>query len=158
MKSECALWEGGDWCSVSAPLEWFGVSPHTGKLFTLLRSSLARERNSVIHHLYFYRHLISASPSVLLFYGRQVLIGAREFSEFYITNVIPSIVKIECCFVSLRIFCLLRLLELTVVIYNEKSGGRDNPTSCILCSSGYARKLRVFTEKYISQIFFSLQF
>lgn len=55
MKSECALWEGGDWCSVSAPLEWFGVSPHTGKLFTLLRSSLARERNSVIHHLYFYR-------------------------------------------------------------------------------------------------------
>lgn len=86
----------------------WGVSPHR-QVFMLLGSSLARERNSVIHHLYFYRHLISASPLVL-FYGRQVLIGAREFSEFYITDVIPSIVKIECCFVSLRNILFIKVV------------------------------------------------
>lgn len=42
-----------------------------------------------------------------------------------------------------------------MVIYNEKSGSRDNPPSCLLCSYGDARKLRVFTGTYITWIFFS---
>lgn len=45
-----------------------------------------------------------------------------------------------------------------MVIYNEESGSRDNPPSCILCRYGDARKLIVFTGAYITWIVFSLQF
>lgn len=130
-----------------------GCFPTQAIFSQILENSLARE-NDVIDRLYFYKRFISASSSVLLFYSMQVLICAHKFSELYITNLILLISSEDRVLFSLRNIVFIKLLKLTMVIYNEKSGGRVNPASCILCSSGYAYKLRVFTEKYLFQIFF----
>lgn len=68
-----------------------GASPTQVIFSQILESSLARENISVIDRLYFYRYFISASLSVLLFYGIKVLIRAYKFSELYITNEISSL-------------------------------------------------------------------
>ena len=91
------------------------------------------------------------------FYGIQVCISAHRVSGLIITNEIQSLtnkIKWKCRDVLLVWeISLLQLSKLNMFIYNEKSGGRDNPTCSMPWSYGHTCKIRVFMETLVLQIF-----